>query len=208
MQVTIFGASGKVGQLTVAAARAEGHSVVAFVHASNPFAGDSSIQVVQGDIHVPADIAKALQGSQAVISALGSWHTKRKDVLSVAMTSIIPVMTEQGISRIVTLTGSAAFDSTDTVSLDQRLLHFVFGCIAPRIQKDGEQHIRVLRASNLNWTTIRSPGMTTFGSPMYVLRTKLPSVFRTIQRRAVAQALVDQLEATDFIHAAPAIFRA
>src|SRR4051812_42365964 len=100
MQVTVFGASGKVGRLVVAEALQRGYSVKAFVHSRNPFEDSPKLKVVKGDVYDSDDVAKALRGSDAVISCLGSWGSKRRDVLSSAMRMIIPAMTEQKIGRI------------------------------------------------------------------------------------------------------------
>ncbi len=51
MQVTVFGASGNVGQRVVERLLVDGHEVVAFVHSSAPFAENDKLKVVTGDVH-------------------------------------------------------------------------------------------------------------------------------------------------------------
>ncbi len=208
MQVTVFGASGKVGQLVVEELLAKKHQPVVFVHRHNPFEGNTMVKVVQGDIYSADDVARSLQGSDAVLSTLGSWGTKRKDVLSSAMRTIIPTMNDLGLYRIVSLTGADAPDiAVDRPTILQKLSQRLSGLLLGKIVKDGQTHINLLRASNLRWTVIRSPVMTNFGSNNYALRLKWPLPIRTITRRAVAQSIVDQLEADDFVRSAPTIFR-
>ncbi len=126
-QITVFGASGKVGRLVVAELLGRGHNVVAFVHSQKltekDFVRDSvhdakatkNIRIVQGDIYNAVQVAAALSGSQAVISVLGSWGTKRKDILCSAMRAIIPAMEQQHIQRIVSLTGHDARTEGDNI---------------------------------------------------------------------------------------------
>lgn len=207
MQVTIFGANGRVGRQVVALCQQRGYDVVAFVHSSNPFAGQAGIRVVQGDIYDAAAVGQALKGSQAVMSALGSWGTKRKDIVSRAMTAIIPAMQQQGIKRIVTVTGSGALWAGDDARWTDRAGRAVLNTLAPKILLDGERHLAFLAESKLDWTSIRSPVMLGFGTDKYHLRSKLPLLPGAVPRKAVVASMVDQLEATDFVGQAPVIYR-
>jgi putative NADH-flavin reductase len=101
MQVTILGANGRVGQEVVRICLERGHQVVALAHSHDPFTPQLGLIVLKGDIYKAGDIATAVQGSQAVISTLGSWGTKDKNVLESAMQQLIPVMQEQAIKRLL-----------------------------------------------------------------------------------------------------------
>ena len=92
MRITIFGANGRVGHLVVEGAMDAGHDVTAFVHHESKFPKNTKLKVVQGDIHDAKDVARAVKGADVVISALGSWGTKRKDIVSSGMANIIPAM--------------------------------------------------------------------------------------------------------------------
>jgi|SRR5665213_975706 len=208
MQITVFGASGKVGQLVVAMALAKGYSVHAFVHSHNPFEPNDALQVIRGSISDKAAVREALEGSDAVISTLGSWHTKGKNVLSSGMTNILPAMKSRGIERIVTVTGAGALWAGDKPGILDKLNHALLGLIAPKILRDGEEHLRLLAQSGLDWTCVRSPVMTKSARKTYRLDIKLLSPWASIPRAAVAQSLVDQLAHTDYSRLAPGIFRA
>lgn len=206
MQVTVFGASGKVGRLVVEELVSRGYEVTVFVHEHNPFGGD--VRAVKGDIHAAADVAKAVQGSDMVVSALGSWGTKHKDIVSAGTRNIIAAMERQGIKRLVTLTGSEARDPTDKTGLFQKASHLAASLLVSKIVRDGEEHIRLLRASQLDWTVIRSPIMNNLGHKGYKLEASWLSHLRTINRQAVAQAMVDQLNDTSYFRQSPIIQRA
>ena len=158
-QVTVFGANGRIGRLVVAALQAKHIRVVAAVHSHHEFAESDSLHVVKMDIYDSTSVAQALEGSGAVISTLGSWGTKRKDVLTVGMTNIIAAMQQQSISRIITLTGAESRAPGDKLGLIHRGMHLALGVMAGKILKDGEAHIGLLATSPLDWTVIRSPIM-------------------------------------------------
>lgn len=194
MQITIFGASGKIGKLVTSELLIEGHSVVAFAHKSD-LKPQANLKIAKGDIHSSEDIQTALQGSDLVISTLGSWHTKSKDILATAMTSVVPLMDQQGIKRIITLTGSDARASGDRPKLLAKLMRPMLKIAAGKILFDGEEHIRILEASKLDYTVVRSPVMRGIGpSGKAGLNFKAPNVWETVHRKDVAKAICSLVE--------------
>lgn len=208
MKITVFGATGRVGRIIVAECLKRGHTVKAFVHGVSTFEPHENLELIQGDIYEPNDVARAVDGSDAVISALGSWGTKGKDVLTTGMSHIIPAMKSSGITRIISLTGADARFMTDKPNMIQWITHRVFSTIAPSIMIDGESHIKLLAQSGLDWTVVRSPVMNERGkADKYVLRQKLSWPWQTIHRSAVAKAMTDQIEDTSFYKQSPVIHR-
>lgn len=206
-QIIVFGANGRVGRLVVNRLVAQGYHVTAFVHSASGLAQDNTVQVIEGDVRDHAAVMEAIQGADAVISTLGSWGTSTKDILSSGMAHILPAMSEHGIKRIISLTGSEARASGDRLSPIHRLAHFGVTLAAGKILVDGEVHIKQLEASGLEWTVVRSPIMNSKGSSDYVLSNERPFPWATINRQAVADALVDQLTEVRFVGMAPYISR-
>lgn len=207
MIVTVFGASGKVGRLVVTEALARGYTVRGFIHSHNPLDDHPNLTVITGDIHEAESVAMAIQGSQAVISALGSWGTSSKDIVSTGMRHIIPAMEAYGVDRIVSLTGADAFDVNERPSLLRRCSHEFARLVAGNIVSDGEEHLRLLRASDLDWTVLRAPVMTNSSSIFYKLSLKPLSHWQTIPRKAVAKAMIDQVDGSTYSKAAPFLYR-
>lgn len=192
MHVVVFGASGKVGRLVVAQLLNGGHTVTVFVHKSSPFEPSDSLKIVRGDIYAAADVAAAVQGADVVMSALGSWGTKSKNVVSTGVAHIIPAMQLHGVRRLITLTGSDAVVPGERISLLTRLTRGLFLLTpARKILKDGDAHIAQLAHISLDWTVLRSPPMNTRGNAThFILTAKRPKPWMTIHRTAVAQAMV------------------
>ena len=207
MQVTIFGAGGQVGQQVTRLCLERGYQVVAVVHKNNPFSEAAGLRVLTADIYDRASVNTALQGSDVVISTLGSWHTPEQNVLSSAMAILIPAMKSLGIQRIITVTGAAALWSGDQPKWFNKIDHLMLGLIAPKVLRDGEAHLKLLAASELDWTSIRSPVMTNKQASVYVLRSQLPLGMKFISRLAVATSIVDQIERRDFVAQAPVIYQ-
>ena len=207
MKIVVFGANGHVGQLVVEELVSRGYEVRACIH-GGPRRKLDGVEYVQGDIYRKKEVADALRQAGAVISCLGSWGTQNKDILATGMTNIIPAMQDQGISRIISLTGADAHVPSEKWSVWRILTHALFGAIAGKILRDGERHVELLSSSHLHWTVLRSPVMNEKGSTSYTLVRKYPMPWRTIHRQAVAMAMCDQLNDSSYIGQSPFLRRA
>lgn len=208
MKVIIFGASGNIGSRLTREMLARGHTVTAFIYGPSPFKKRERLHVIQGDVHSAEDVDKAVRGQDVVLSALGSWGTPSKDILSSAMTHVIPAMRKYKIKRIVSLTGADARDLGDKPNLLQKFTHTLFGTIAAPIMRDGEEHIRLLRKSGLDWTVVRSPVMSNRGrSGSFRLSVRLPMPWSAIHRNDVVMAMIGLAESRDYVKQSPVISR-
>lgn len=206
MKVTVFGANGRVGSLVVQLLLEQGHTVVAFVH-NNETTDKDNLIVVKGDVRDKQKVSESLKGSDAVVSALGSWGTETKDILTIGMENIIPAMQANGVKRIISLTGADARASNDNHSIIHKASYLLFTRLAGKILLDGERHIELLAESGLDWTVIRSPVMNRIGDARYHLNGSRPLPWESINREAVAAAMIDQLTSGDYYRKAPFIHR-
>lgn len=209
MKIVVFGASGRVGHLVVEGALEAGHDVTAFVHHEPKFPKSPKLKIVRGDIHNPKDVAKAVKGAEAVISALGSWGTKSKDIVSSGVANIIPAMQSNKVRRIISLTGADARAGSDSMGFVHRLSHMAIGLTpSAKILADGEKHIRLLERSGLDWTVVRSPIMNERGDAMrFRLTDARPMPWATVNRRSVAAGMLRLVEDRKYSRRAPYVVR-
>lgn len=207
MRITVFGANGRVGKLVVAELLSRGHEVTAFVHNHSGFEEGPLLKIVKGDAGDPAAVKKAIQQADAVISALSSWGTPSKDILTKGMRAIIPAMQAGSITRLISVTGAEAEAAGDHKGVIHRISKVALGLIGGKILKDGEAHIRLLGQSDLDWTVVRSPIMNERGAANYQLVDKRPLPSATINRHAVARCLVELLDDKQYVKQAPYIKR-
>jgi putative NADH-flavin reductase len=197
MQITVFGASGKVGALVVEEALRRGYTVVAFVHNHSLFSPSGKLIICKGDVYNASDVAGALEGSNAVISCLSSWGTKGRDVLSRFVSNVVPAMVDQKITRIVTLTGIGV--ELHPSRLHITALKMLYPLPAGKVFWDAETHVHLLGDSGLDWTAVCSPVMNNFGGAGYRLNERIGKPLATVSRVSVAVALLDQIDATDSV---------
>jgi putative NADH-flavin reductase len=206
MKVVVFGASGKVGKLVVNELLQRNYEVTAFVHSHNPLPKNPNLKIVRGSVYDSRAVLNTIKNQDVVISTLGSWGTKQQDVVSSGIENIIKSMEQMQIKRVVSLTGIAHWQG-DKPSIFDRLNRALLLIVAPKILKDGEKHIQLLAKSDLDWTVIRSPVMTSGDNFRYELNTKLAGLFASIPRRAVASAIIEQIKNNRFIANAPVIHK-
>ncbi|MCA9325223.1 NAD(P)H-binding protein, partial [Candidatus Saccharibacteria bacterium] len=74
---------------------------------------------------------------------------------------------------------------------------------APKVLRDGEDHLAILSKSDLDWTVVRSPVMTGGSGVGYKLQDSPNGLL--INRSAVAKAMVDLVETNAWVKQAPYI---
>lgn len=203
MRITVFGASGKVGRLVVSEALLRGHHVVAFVHKAH-VAERPNLTIVTGDVHQAADIARAIAGSDVVISTLSSWGSPAKDILSTATRLLVPAMQQNKLTRIVTLTGNLARLPHERFNAAGQLLHKFGSILFLKVMQDAETHLQLLLNSQLDWTCLRAPIITSGKSTTYRLNDQL-ALIDSVSAAAVAQCIVDLIESDERLQQSPQI---
>jgi putative NADH-flavin reductase len=205
MKILILGATGATGQLIVRDATASGHHVVALVRAkaSSNLPG---AEVIEGDVRNEGTLAHALNGCDAVVSALGTGMGVREvDLLTVATRALVAAMTRAGVRRLICISALGVGDSRHHGG-------FVFDRIFQPLllgpaYKDKDRQECAIRASSLDWVVIR-PAMLTNGAARGRIRatTDLASVNGgKIARADVAQFVLEQLTTDTWLRRTPVI---
>jgi putative NADH-flavin reductase len=196
--LVVFGANGRVGSLVVGLALQRGHRVIAFVYGKSKLPRHEALTLIKGDVRNKADVRRALRDADVVLSALGSWGTKTRDILSSGMRTIVPVMEELGLTYIVSLTGADAVAESDQRGILNKLSRAFMGLVGGRVITDGEEHIRILQSSSLDWTIVRSPVMLGGKALPYRLESAVVPPYATIRRASVAEAMLDLADSHEY----------
>lgn len=158
MQITVFGASGGVGREVVSQAARLGHRVTAVVRDPASFGPvPDGVRVAVADVMDPAAIAPLIEGSDAVVSALGNrLHPRRPNsVCSDAVASIVSAMDTTGARRLVVVSASGLVtDSADGPLLRYVAKPLLWAFLAGNYA-DLERMEAMVRASGLDWTIVR-----------------------------------------------------
>ncbi len=207
-RVLILGATGGTGRQLVAQALARGHHVTALARRPERLPlQHSNLRVLRGDVRDPAAVEAAVAGQDAVLSALGHrrWLVPVR-VLSEGTGHVVRAMEKRGVRRLVCMTSLGVGESWWRMGVYFTLLVIPF--VLPFYFWDKRRQEAVIRASRLEWTIVR-PGVLTdgpargdyragsrIGNPLWTVR---------ISRADVAAFMLDQLETTRYLRAAPAL---
>ncbi|MFC7229509.1 NAD(P)H-binding protein [Salinirubellus salinus] len=158
MRITVFGATGRTGVPFVRRALDAGHEVVAHARTPSklPFS-DERLVVVEGDVYTGEGVAEAIAGADAVVSLLGQTGDGPDDLLTVAGDHVTGAMAEHGVTRYVTLVGAGVREAGESPSLSGKVMGTLLRLVAKEVLADAEEHVRRVRATDLEWTVVRAP---------------------------------------------------
>src|SRR5512132_787406 len=107
MKLTIFAATGGIGQQALEQALAAGHDVTAVVRNPNKLAGEA-VRIVTADLAAadPAALESAVAGADAVLSGLGPRSTSETGIASQGTRAIVQAMQATGARRIVVVSAA------------------------------------------------------------------------------------------------------
>jgi hypothetical protein len=112
MKLTIFGATGGTGRQLTEQALAAGHDVTAVVRdpARLAVARSPRLHVITADVLDPAAIVPAVDGADAVATAIGPRGNGPTTLSQDSVRSIIQAMHKAGTRRLLTVSGSVVTD--------------------------------------------------------------------------------------------------
>jgi len=161
MNVLIVGATGGTGQQLVTQALERGYHVTALVRRAPPAEHRPSLTMVLGDVLNPGSLDGAVQGQDAVLSALGHkrWLGPTR-ILSDGTRNLIAAMITHGVRRFVCETSLGISDAWWQMGVYYTL--FVRPVILSFYFRDKIRQEALIQASDLHWTLVR-PGVLTNG---------------------------------------------
>ncbi|MDN3358346.1 SDR family oxidoreductase [Actinomadura sp. DC4] len=160
MRLTIFGATGGTGTQLVRQALEEGHDVRAVVRdpARLDVPAHERLEVLTADVRDPVATAPAVEGADAVLSALGPRGRGPTTICSDGARAIVEAMDKAGVRRLLVVSAAGPF----TDAGDSAVIRYVIKpIILERLMKDAFDDMRrcedEVQASELDWTIIRPP---------------------------------------------------
>lgn len=154
MNVLVFGASGRLGRRLCACARRDGHSVTAFVRDAGTAPANTAVH--EGEVTDADDVAAAVDGHDAVCSAVGPDADGDSAVLAQAMRNVVTEMETVGVDRLVAVAAAGILQATptrlrlETDGFSERLL---------TVARAHREAYETLRSSSLTWTLVCPPSM-------------------------------------------------
>lgn len=201
MKLLILGATGRVGKEITRLALADGHHTTVLVR--NPekldFDSDAGLTILQGDACVEKDVYQAVEGADAVISALS---TDGGTVLTDSMPLLIAAMKSCAVQRMITVGTAGILQSREHPSM----LHYETPDSRRSSIRAAEEHRKaweLLAESGLDWT-VACPTYLPTGERTGVYRVErsyLPDGGMSISTLDTADFVYKQLFSKEFVGA-------
>lgn len=174
MKLTIFAATGGIGQHMLEQAIAAGHDVTVCVRNPKKLPGQEQVRIVTADLATPDPerLKSAIDGADAVLSGLGPRTTAEFGIASQGTQAIVDAMKVVDVRRLVVVSGAGVsiVPTPGRPNPPKRepgagfLNRYVFTPLARLVL--GQHFIDValmedvLRDSGLDWTAVRPPLLT------------------------------------------------
>ncbi|MFF3528894.1 NAD(P)-dependent oxidoreductase [Streptomyces rubiginosohelvolus] len=194
MRITVFGATGGVGQEIVGQALAAGHEVTAVVRDPDRLPEPLDRAALHGVVRLDdeAAVRAAVAGRDAVLSGLGSRGRKANGVAERLTRRIVAAMEAEGTRRLVVVSAVPVGPQAPGDPLIDRLSRKAVGAVLAELYADLARMEAVLAADATDWTAVRPPRLTD-GPRTGVYRKAVggtPRSSRTISRADVAHAML------------------
>ncbi|CAN7734745.1 NAD(P)-dependent oxidoreductase [Neorhizobium sp. LjRoot104] len=206
-KILILGATGPTGRHIVCQAIARGYDVTALVRSPEKAADLIGVRIVVGDARDEKTLRQAVNGRDAVISALGTPASPFRDVtlLSTATQALVNAMKAEGVVRLVAITGIGAGDSAGHGGF--LFDNLIFPLLLRKVYADKNRQEAIIKDSGLDWTIVRpsilnnKPG----GRTVRGLTSLENFHGGSIAREDVATFVFDQVTTDRWLHKAPVI---
>jgi putative NADH-flavin reductase len=200
MRIAILGANGPTGRLLTGQALAAGHDVVALTRRPDEFPiVHQKLVVAGGDVLDPDAVDPVVDGSEVVLSALGTPFTKEQvEVYSGGGRNTLDAMKRFGTSRFVVVTSGAVTGEPEPTGgfLFNRVLQpYVTNVLGKTVYDDMRRLEELMVNSDTDWTVLRPSGLFDLPEVTEYSITEEHGPGRLTSRRDLAAALL--LQATD-----------
>ncbi len=212
MKITIFGASGQIGQLLVEHALDVGYNVIAYTRRPNALTIEhEKLQIVVGSLTDQDKLRGAIVGSDAVLSALGPVLSMKREVsnlpIAEAHKEIISVMEDSDVKRLITLGTPTISAKEDTRQLVTVLPSKMAKLLYPTGYAEMKAIEELIENSKLDWTVVRiiNPNVKTNGNGYSVSFGDTKGKMN-VSRNNVAKCLLDSMTKVEWIQKMPIVF--
>ncbi|MEU9004163.1 NAD(P)H-binding protein [Streptomyces sp. NPDC048551] len=163
MRIAVFGANGPTGRHLTDQALAAGHQVVAVTRLPGSLAPRPGLTVAVADATDPVAVDEAVEGTDAVLSALGARFAKERiSTYSASATAITTAMARHGIGRLLVVSSSIAdphWRPTGAHFFNHVLDPLVNRRLGRTLHEDMRRMEDVIRRTGLDWTLVRPSGL-------------------------------------------------
>ncbi|WP_328439025.1 NAD(P)H-binding protein [Streptomyces sp. NBC_00444] len=158
MNLTVFGATGGIGQEIVRQALTAGHQVTAVVRDPARLAvTGAGLEVFRADMTDPEALRPAVSGRDAVLSGLGARSRKDAGVAARLTRTVLRAMEAEGTRRLVVVSAAPVGPAPEGDGPLDRAMRGLVSAILKDVYDDLREMEAELARSAVDWTSVRPP---------------------------------------------------
>ena len=188
--VVVAGAGGRAGRCVVQELVNRGYRVRA-ISRQAPAQTQQGVEYVQADLSSVASLEKVMEGTQFVVSAIGSkkpFNKAENDKIdNMGNQNLARAAKAKGIQQLVVISSIGAGNSRDAVSCIYKWL------MTPVLRAKGKSEA-FIQTCGIDYTIIRPGGYTEKDMPMAVAIGEGGKITGMVKREQIARVCVDALE--------------
>jgi putative NADH-flavin reductase len=158
IKITVFGATGRTGRAVISLALTQGMEVTAYARKAadlQEMAGN--ITIVEGSLDDADRIAHAISHADAVVIVFDPRKGGPQVFCAPATQLIVSAMKEQGVRRLVCVTGALVGEQYPNRGLFYRAMRRLLVRKAPHLMLDRDGQETIVMNSGLDWTVFKPP---------------------------------------------------
>lgn len=196
MRLTILGATGGIGRLLLPLALEQGHEVTAFARAPEKItATGEHLRVLRGNLLQVDEMASAVQGSDAILSAFGPTTLRRTHLRRDFGRVLVKAMRSTGVTRVIHVTTAFLFGEGGPI------FSVMSKTVFRNVTVDHRESEQEITRPDLAWTLLRPPRLLDAkptGHPR-ILANHLPKGGFTISRADVAAFMLQEATTPKYV---------
>ncbi|MEV0907146.1 NAD(P)-dependent oxidoreductase [Streptomyces hokutonensis] len=158
MKLTVFGATGGIGQEIVRQALASGHQVTAVVRdPAGLTVRGKGLEVCRADVTDPEALRPAVAGRDAVLSGLGARSRKDAGVATRLTRTVLAAMEAERVRRVLVVSAGPVGPEPAGASLLDRTALGLISALLKDVYADLREMEAELARSATDWTSVRPP---------------------------------------------------
>ncbi|MCG8633972.1 MAG: NAD(P)H-binding protein, partial [Desulfobacterales bacterium] len=160
MKIAVLGATGFTGSELLRQAIDRQYEIKALARSPEKLQRHrEEIEIIKGDYFERESLCEVIQGTDAVISAIGPPETRKSGLTAedfeTALKCLVELMNESGVRRFINLASTGTSYAGESISSGRKILRLALSFVAPLVIPAKEAELKVLQGSNILWTSIR-----------------------------------------------------
>ncbi|MER6356873.1 NAD(P)H-binding protein [Streptomyces sp. NPDC001634] len=158
MKLTVFGATGGIGQEIVKQALTAGHQVTAVVRdPARLSVTGTGLEVFRSDLSDPEALRPAVAGRDAVLSGLGARSRKDAGVAARLTRTVLAALEAEGVRRLLVVSAGPVGPAPEGDGALDRTARGVVSALLKDVYADLSEMEAELARSTTDWTVVRPP---------------------------------------------------